>query len=113
VTVTSHSRRLAYDSASLQVTKIAGGLRVNVGSSMEFDLHELTASDRRAELQQLLVGMGRLIETLQTNLVGNVNTHTCAHMYSHRCTHTQARTRPTRTAPISGYGQLGRLKQCK
>ncbi|XP_065917076.1 uncharacterized protein [Dysidea avara] len=60
----------SYDSGSLQVTKIAGGLRVNVGSSMEFDLHELTASDRRTELQQLLVGMGRLIEALQTNLTG-------------------------------------------
>ena len=44
---------------------------MNIGSSMEFDLHELTASDRRSELQQLLVGMGRLIETLQTNLTGN------------------------------------------
>ena len=76
IVVVPISCRSSYDSGSLQVTKIAGGLRVNVGSSMEFDLHELTASDRRTELQQLLVGMGRLIEALQTNLTGNVNTYT-------------------------------------
>ena len=62
--------RSAYDGGNIQVTKIAGGMRVNIGSNMEFDLHELTASDRRTELQQLLVGMGRLIETLQVNLTG-------------------------------------------
>ena len=62
--------RAAYDSGNVQISKIAGGIRVNIGSSMEFDLYELTASDRRSELQQLLVGMGRLIETLQTNLTG-------------------------------------------
>ena len=43
---------------------------MNIDSSLEFDLHELTASDRRIELQYLLVDMGRLIETLQTNLTG-------------------------------------------
>ena len=63
--------RSAYDGGDVQISKIAGGMRVNIGSSMEFDLHELTASDRRSELQQLLVGMGRLIEALQNNLTGN------------------------------------------
>lgn len=56
----------------MQLSKIAGGMRVNIGNNMEFDLHELTVSDRRSELQQLLVGMGRLIETLQTNLTGSL-----------------------------------------
>jgi len=66
------------------VTKVAGGLRVTVGNSMEIDLHELTASDRRAELQQLLVGMGRLIETLQSNLTGDdAQTQTCMHAHTH------------------------------
>ena len=63
--------RSAYDGGNVQISKIAGGMRVNIGSAMEFDLHELTASDRRSELQHLLVGMGRLIETLQTNLTGS------------------------------------------
>ena len=62
--------RSAYDGGSVQISKIAGGMRVNIGSAMEFDLYELTASDRRSELQQLLVNMGRLIETLQTNFTG-------------------------------------------
>jgi len=53
-----HYCRSFYDSGSVQVTKIAGGLRVAIGSStMECDLHEPTTSDRCAELEQLLVGM--------------------------------------------------------
>lgn len=68
--------RSAYDDGDVQISKIAGGMRVNIGSTMEFDLHELTASDRRSELQHLLVGMGRLIETLQTNLTGSGNSRT-------------------------------------
>ena len=62
--------RSAYDGGNVQISKIAGGMRVNIGSAMEFDLHELTAYDRRSELQELLIGMGRVIETLQSNLTG-------------------------------------------
>ena len=47
-----HYCRSSYGSGSVQVTKIAGCLRVTVGSStMECDLHELTTSDRCSKLQ--------------------------------------------------------------
>jgi len=61
-----HYCRSSYDIGSVQVTKIAGGLRVTVGSStMECDLHELIDV-----LEKFLVAVANWNPT-----TGDVNTH--------------------------------------